>query len=301
MHPHVSVLSADGAVLVSIPVSWILSLFGRDLMKINISILWFLEPYGSPLGRCGGGGALQDRQNAASLVCHSPTMCLLRISTEILDCGSPLAARRTSWDIYFGLKGRLPHFIDNFLSNRNFKVRVGTTLSDLQGQEEGVPQGSILSVTLFSIKINNIVKSFNPGVDCSLYVDDFLICYRCKHMHTIERQLQQCLNKIQKWALENGFKFSKTKTQCMHFCQLRGLHNDPVLKLDGVEIPVVDQYKMLGVIFDRKLSFIPHINYLKSKCHKALQLLRVVAHTDWGGGLINLLYLNYIDRWFDQN
>ena len=52
----------------------------------------------------------------------------------------------------FGLQGRLSHFIDNFLSNRNFKVRVGTTLSDLQGQEEGVPQGSILSVTLFSIK-----------------------------------------------------------------------------------------------------------------------------------------------------
>ena len=102
-------------------------------------------------------------------------------------------------------------------------------------------------------------------------------------MHTIERQLQQCLNKIQKWALENGFKFSKTKTQSVHFCQLRGLHNDPVLKLDGVEIPVVDQYTFLGVIFDRKLSFIPHINYLKAKCHKALQLLRVVAHTDWGG------------------
>ena len=191
----------------------------------------------------------------------------------------------------FGLKGRLPHFIDNFLSNRNFKVRVGTTLSDLQGQEEGVPQGSILSVTLFSIKINNIVKSLNPGFDCSLFVDDFLICYRSKHMHTIERQLQQCLNKIQKWALENGFKFSKTKTQCMHFCQLRGLHNDPVLKLDGVEIPVVDQYKFLGVIFDRKLSFIPHINYLKAKCHKALQLLRVVAHTDWGADKSTLLKL----------
>ena len=191
----------------------------------------------------------------------------------------------------FGLKGRLPIFIDNFLSNRNFKVRVGTTLSGLQGQEEGVPQGSILSVTLFSIKINNIVKALNPGVDCSLYVDDFFICYRSKHIHTIERQLQQCLNKIQKWALENGFKFSKTKTQCMHFCQLRGLHNDPVLKLDGVEIPVVDQYKFLGIIFDRKLSFIPHINYLKVKCQKALQLLRVVAHTDWGADKLTWLKL----------
>ena len=191
----------------------------------------------------------------------------------------------------FGLKGRLPNFIDNFLSNRCFKVRVGTTLSDLQGQEEGVPQGSILSVTMFSIKINNIVKALNPGVDCSLYVDDFLICYRSKHIHTIERQLQQCLNKIQKWALENGFKFSKTKTQCMHFCLLRGLHNDPVLRLDGVEIPVVAQYKFLGVIFDRKLSFIPHINYLKAKCQKALQLLRVVAHTDWGDDKSTLLKL----------
>ena len=191
----------------------------------------------------------------------------------------------------FGLKGRLPIFIDNFLSNRNFKVRVRTTLSGLQGQEEGVPQGSILSVILFSIKINNIVKALNPGVDCSLYVDDFLICYRSKHIHTIERQLQQCLNKIQKWALENGFKFSKTKTQCMHFCQLRGLHNDPVLKLDGVEIPVVDQYKFLGIIFDRKLSFIPHINYLKAKCQKALQLLRVVAHTDKGADKSTLLKL----------
>ena len=191
----------------------------------------------------------------------------------------------------FGLKGRLPIFIDNFLSNRNFKVRVGTTLSGLQGQEEGVSQGSILSVTLFSIKINNIVKALNPGVDCSLYVDDFLICYRSKHIHTIERQLQQCLNKIQKWALENGFKFSKTKTQCMHFCQLRGLHNDPVLKLEGVEIPVVDQYKFLGIIFDRKLSFIPHINYLKAKCQKVLQLLRVVAHTDWGADKLTLLKL----------
>ena len=112
-----------------------------------------------------------------------------------------------------------------------------------------VPQGSILSVTLLSIKINNIVKALNQGVDCSLYVDDFLFCYRSKHIHTIERQLQQCLNKIRKWTLENGFKFSKTKTQCMHFCQLFGLHNNPVLKLDGVEIPVVDQYEIVSCLF----------------------------------------------------
>ena len=50
-------------------------------------------------------------------------------------------------------------------------MRVGSTLSEAHNQE----QGSILSVTLFSLKINNIVKCLNPGVDCSLYVDDFLL------------------------------------------------------------------------------------------------------------------------------
>ena len=198
-----------------------------------------------------------------------------------------------------GLKGRLPLFIQNFLNDREFKVKVGSTLSELHKQEQGVPQGSILSVTLFSIKINDIVKNINPGVDCSLYVDDFLICYRSKNMHTIERQLQQNLNNIQDWASKNGFKFSKSKTVCMHFCQLRKAHDDPVLTLDGTPIPVVEETKFLGVIFDKKLTFIPHIKKLKAKCQKALNLLRVVAHTDWGAD--RKVYFTFTELLYDLN
>ena len=76
-----------------------------------------------------------------------------------------------------GLRGRLPNFISNFLSDRYFNVRIGSTLSDTFEQEQGVPQGSILSPTLFNIKINNIVKCVN-GTDSSLYVDDFGIFYK---------------------------------------------------------------------------------------------------------------------------
>ena len=36
----------------------------------------------------------------------------------------------------------------------------------------GVPQGSILSVTLVSVKINSITQCLKTGVDSSLYVDD---------------------------------------------------------------------------------------------------------------------------------
>lgn len=38
------------------------------------------------------------------------------------------------------------------------------------------------------------------------------------------------------------------------------MHNDPVIKLEGTKIPVIDEHEFLGVIFDRKLTFIHHIN-----------------------------------------
>ena len=110
-------------------------------------------------------------------------------------------------------------------------------------------------------------------------------------MRTIERKLQQCINRIEDWATSNGFKFSKSKTQCVHFCKLRKVHNDPVLYLYGSPIPVVEESKFLGVIFDRKLSFIPHIRYLKAKCLRALNLLKVLSHTSWGADRFTLLHL----------
>ena len=96
-----------------------------------------------------------------------------------------------------GLRGRFPLFIGGFLADRKFQVRVGGSYSKPCNQEMGVPQGSILSVTQFCLKINSIVKALCPDVEFSLYVDDFVICYRSKFIHIIERHLQRCLNKLQ--------------------------------------------------------------------------------------------------------
>ena len=154
-----------------------------------------------------------------------------------------------------------------------------------------VPQGSILSVTLFGLKINSVVKAISPGVECSLYVDDFLFCYRSKHIHIIERHLHQCFNKLADWAGTNGFKFSP-KTVCIQFCKLRKPHPEPTFLLNGTPVPVVEETKFLGVVFDCKLSFIPHIKHLKDKCTKALNLLRVLAHSSWGADQETLLSYN---------
>ena len=59
------------------------------------------------------------------------------------------------------------------------------------------------------------------AIECFSYVD-FLIYYRYKYIHIIERHLQRSNvpRKLSDWADSNGFKFSTSKTVFMHFCKL---------------------------------------------------------------------------------
>ena len=120
--------------------------------------------------------------------------------------------------------------------------------------------------------MNNIAKQINTIINCILYVNDFLIYYRSKRIHAIEH--------LQVSNTENGSKFSEEKTKCMHFCWLWKMHLDPTLKLDN-------KYKYLVKI----LSFILCVKYIKSKCYKAMKLLTVLVHTDWGAEKDTLLKL----------
>ena len=88
-------------------------------------------------------------------------------------------------------------------------------------------------------------------------------------MAIIERRLQGCLDRLVFCSDENGFKFSPTKTLCVHFCNKNGLQPQPSLKLYGQQLRAEEKVKFLGLFFDRKLNFNPHIKYMKDKCRKA--------------------------------
>ena len=97
-------------------------------------------------------------------------------------------------DLYdLDFPGYFRTFIHGFLYHR--QVSAGSILSDTYEQEMGVPQGSTLSPVLFSLKINNIVKSVLKGSEASLFVDDFALCIRAKslpHAQTYATVRKQC-------------------------------------------------------------------------------------------------------------
>lgn len=188
-----------------------------------------------------------------------------------------------------GIRGRMLNCLSDFMAHRTFQVRLGTVLSRTFSQESGVPQGCILSTTLFVAKMNSINKVIPPSVMYSLYVDDLQIACRASSLSTCERQLQIAVNKLTHWADKNGFHFSTQKTVAVLFTQKRGLHPDPDLKLHNVTIPVKMEHKFLGVTFDKKLSFLAHINTLKTKTSRALNILKVLSYKQWGADRLCLL------------
>ena len=182
-------------------------------------------------------------------------------------------------------------FIHSFLSDRLIKVRVENTLSQPFMQEEGVPQGSVLSVTLFSVAINNIVTEVAPPVKCSLFVDDFAIYCTGYDVASTCRYLQRSINSITKWADNNGFKFSSVKSVAVEFTRSRRVEEIPTLTFKGDILPYEKEVKFLGMILDAKLTWSSHIDALKRKVKTSMNILKVVCGFSWGADKKSLLKL----------
>lgn len=79
-------------------------------------------------------------------------------------------------------------FIDSYLKNRTFKVKKDGVETQEFIIEEGLPQGSAISPTLFNIYTNNIPN--NRYTKTALFADDLAIFTRAKMKSTIKRRLE---------------------------------------------------------------------------------------------------------------
>ena len=111
-----------------------------------------------------------------------------------------------------GLRGHLANFIINFLTDRTFQVRCGTTLSPVTPQDQGLPQGSVLSPTLFLIMINDICDTAKEHDNYSLFADDVAIWSTQRDHNKAEKHVQQGLNQIESWCRKWGFTLSAEKS-----------------------------------------------------------------------------------------
>ena len=75
----------------------------------------------------------------------------------------------------------------------------------------------------------------------------------------------------------------------MHFCRVRGIHPDPEIFINQRQLFILYTVRFLGVTFDKKITFLPHILNLRTRCDKSLNILKVLSNTSWGADRISLL------------
>lgn len=189
----------------------------------------------------------------------------------------------------WGVEGNIIHFIWNFLNEREFKVIIGNTQSENFVQENGVPQGSILSVTLFLVAIDSIKNIFHGSpVQFMLYADDLTIYIEDTVVMNQTRYLQIMFNRLTRWATECGFKFSERKTTLMHFCKKPSC--PPInITMNGTTLLQSTSQTFLGLKIDKKWTWTQHITDLKINCKKNMNAMKCLKGIHKGSSRETLL------------
>ena len=160
-------------------------------------------------------------------------------------------------------------WIQSYLQDRTFSVRVNQSFSPTLPSPSGVPQGSILGPLLFLIFINSAPSDISSSV--KIFADDIKI-WRTLHDIDDHATLQRDIDTLFRWSEVNLLPLNPLK--CAHM----PLRHSPqsTYTLNGVPIPVVSTQKDLGVLMSSSLSSSLHCAAIAKKASRNLGLLRRV-------------------------
>ncbi|XP_055522937.1 uncharacterized protein LOC129717118 [Wyeomyia smithii] len=177
----------------------------------------------------------------------------------------------------------------SFLTQRSFQVTVEGQLSRVHNLENGVPQGSVLSVTLFLVAMQPVFRVIPSGVTVLLYADDILLVVKAHKDRPLYRKLQAAVKAVDKWAKSVGFTISAAKSST--FYGSPNVRREPVsdITIERVPIPKTNVLKILGVMLDRSFRFSTQCRLTKKMCDLRLRILKILGAKLNRGHRISLL------------
>ena len=189
----------------------------------------------------------------------------------------------------YGFSGNILSWIVSFLGDRSFQVKINNSLSTCKPSNIGLPQGSVLSPFLFSFFINDITNCCKNS-KVAIFADDVAIWYSSFQLKQAEKKIQEDLNSISLWTKQAAVKISASKSKAIVFTRNT---TKPPIKLHIAEEPIetIPKHTFLGVVFDEKHSWHPHINYVVERCKTRLNIIRCLVGTHWGADTKTLLIL----------
>ena len=182
-----------------------------------------------------------------------------------------------------GVSDNMYKWISQYLYNRTARVRVEGEYSREKVLREGVPQGGVLSPTLFLVFINDIMKDMPKKIQGAIYADDLVLWCSEEHLNTARYRMQEALNVLDRWTKKWLVKLNSSKTTYTIF-SLSTLEQNKTttLQIDGENLEKEDYPIYLGITFDPRLTWKQQTEKAERRGKIQLNLMRKIAGSTWG-------------------
>lgn len=174
--------------------------------------------------------------------------------------------------ISLGFPAYIVKIIREFLSNRTFRVHVNGFSSAIHEIKAGVPQGAVLSPTLYNTYTYDIPK--NAKTTTSLFADDTAIYASSALLKDVIKPIKEHAQQIQDYMTKWKIKINEDKTQAIYITRRRTKEIPKrKLKIFNKNIAWTNEAKYLGVMIDKKVTLKQHIDYVIKKTNVAINTL----------------------------
>ena len=176
----------------------------------------------------------------------------------------------------YGFRGNTLKLFESYLKERYQFVKLGEEKSIISLIEFGVPQGSILGPILFLLYINDLPEATSLFI--KLYADDTFLCAQSNDLKILETEVNEELGKVFDWLRSNKLTLNIAKSKYMIVTNKRNI-TPMSIHIQDTELGECESYKYLGVIFDRKLNWKAHIDYIYGKISRTVGCLAKLRHS----------------------
>ena len=158
------------------------------------------------------------------------------------------------------ISGTIIKLIANYIKGRKAYTTYINYTSSQRQFKTGVPQGGVLSPTLFNIYTTDIPPSRAP-VQVMVYADDITIISIHTSASAAKKYIQPYLHTGFAWTQQNNVTLNPHKTTCTRVtpdpAEYTSNHD---LKVNNTALHMATHPKVLGLTSDPKLTYSTHIN-----------------------------------------